>query len=442
MQIHTEYQSKLTTHEQLILELRSPVSIATGNCAAKPCQFLRALGEHGNHLDEISLTLTNTFEDQYPVFARDGVRVRSWFLGPYERNLRRSKNNIEYTPIQFLDGKRILDSGSEDPEVYVVMTGPMDDEGYFNLGLTSGFEGDWLNHYGENPRTRVVIEANAKMPHILGLEAHGNHRVHISQVDDVIEIDTPMMEMPRQTPDESDIAIAERVGDLVEDTATVQFGIGALPDAVAARLSEKKELGIHTEMFGDGCMELVQSGAVTNEHKPDGTGQSIATFAWGTANLYKWIDHNEALRLLPVWEVNSPMALARQHRMTSINSVLQMDLRGQGTAHCLNGRVFSGLGGHFEHTFGAQLSDGGKSILCLRAAAKVGGKLVSNILPTLNPRSAVTTPEFVVDWVVSEFGAVQLKWLDVEARANALVELAHPDFREDLKREIRDTDLF
>ena len=441
-QVHAEYQSKLTTHAQLIAELRSPITIATGNCAAKPCQFLRALGDHGNHLDEISLTLTNTFEEQYPIFAREGVRVRSWFLGPYERNLRGTRNNIEYTPIQFLDGKRILDSRSAAPGVYVVMTGPMDEEGYFNLGLTAGFEGDWLQRYGSDSQTRVVIEANAQMPHVLGVETFGNHRVHVSQVDGVIEIDDPMMEMPRQTPDESDIAIAERVGNLVEDTATVQFGIGALPDAVAARLSEKKELGIHTEMFGDGCMELVESGAVTNEHKPDCAGQSIATFAWGTANLYEWINRNESVRLLPVWEVNSPMALAKQHRMTSINSVLQMDLRGQGTAHCLNGRVFSGLGGHFEHTFGAQLSNGGKSILCLRAAAKVGGKLVSNILPCLDPRTGVTTPEFVVDWVVTEFGAAQLKWLDVEARARALVDLAHPEFREDLAREIRDADLF
>lgn len=439
---YDEYQSKRTTHERLISELRSPITIAAGNCAAKPRRFLRALGEHGGHLEDITLTLTNTFEEEYPIFAREGVRIRSWFLGPYERNLRRSRDNIEYTPIQFLDGKRFLDSGSAGPEVYVIMTGPMDDEGYFNLGLTAGFECDWLHRYGSDPQTRVIIEANAQMPHVLGVEAHGGHRVHVSLVDQIIEIDDPMMELPRQVPDDSDVAIAERVADLVEDTATVQFGIGALPDAVAARLSEKRALGIHTEMFGDGCMELMESGAVTNEHKPECTRQSVATFAWGTADLYRWIARNEAVRLLPVWEVNSPMVLARQHRMTSINSILQIDLRGQATAHCLSGRVFSGLGGHFEHTYGAQLSTGGKSILCLRAAAEIEGRQVSNILPHLDPGTGVTTPEFVVDWVVSEYGAAQLKWLDVQARARALVELAHPDFREDLARVVRNTSLF
>ena len=147
---------------------------------------------------------------------------------------------------------------------------------------------------------------------------------------------------------------------------------------------------------------------------------------------------DQSLRLIPVYLVNSPAVLARQYKMTSINSILQIDLRGQATAHCLNGRNYSGLGGHFEHTYGAQLSKGGKSILCLRASAKLAKGTVSNILFNLAPGTGVTTPEFIVDWVVTEYGAVQLKWLSLEDRARALINIADPQFKDDLKKQAVD----
>ena len=432
------YKQKKTTYEEIVRSLKSPVSVATGNASAKAHDFFFALGEHGGHIDEIILGMTNTFEAEYPIVYREGVQIRTGFYGPFERALLKKGHKIHYRPGQFYDGKRYLDLNLPGPTVYVIVTGPMDEDGYFNLGLSSGLEYHSIQRYGSEPGTLVVIEANAGMPHVLGFEEYGGQRFHISQIDCVVESDKPVVELARQTPTKFDEQMADHVAELVEDGATVQFGFGALPDVVAERLKSKKELGVHTEMIGDGCMGLIRSGAVTNEHKEKHRGISIATFMWGSQELYNWADRNESVRLAPIDQVNYPPVLARQHKMTSINSILQIDLRGQATAHCLNGKTYSGLGGHFEHTYGAQLSPGGKSILCLRSSADLASGRVSNILPQLVPGTGVTTPEFIIDWVVSEYGAIHLKWLNMEERAEALISIAHPDFREDLAKQAKE----
>lgn len=436
-EVRKVYEQKRTTYEDLVRSLKSPLAVTTGNSSAKAHGFFFALGEHGDHLDEITLGLTNTFEAEYPIVFREGVKVRTAFYGPLERAVSKQLHNVEYRPTQFCDGKRFLDLRLPGPDVYVIITGPMNDGGFFNLGLSAGLEYDSVERYGSDPSTLVVIEANAAMPHVLGFDEYGGHRFHISQVDHVIESDEPIAELERQSATASDQQMADHVAELVEDGSTVQFGIGALPDMVAERLKTKKELGIHTEMIGDGCMELIRSGAVTNEHKTEHRGINVATFILGSQELYAWAGRNESVRLAPIGQVNFPPVLARQYKMTSINSILQIDLRGQATAHCLNGKTYSGLGGHFEHTYGAQLSPGGKSILCLRSSADLARGRVSNVVAQLAPGTAVTTPEFIIDWVVTEYGAVHLKWLPLEERAKALISIAHPEFREELKSQMK-----
>ncbi len=432
------YAQKKTTYEDVVRSLTSPLTVTTGNSSAKAHGFFFALGEYGDHIDKITLGLTNTFEAEYPIVFREGVKVRTAFYGPLERAVSKGLQNVQYRPTQFCDGKRFLALMQPGPEGSAMIAGPMDDDGFFNLGLSAGLEYHSIERYGSEPNTLVVVEANASMPHVLGIEEYGGHRFHISQVDHVIESDEPVIELERQSATTSDQQMADHVAELVEDGATVQFGIGALPDVVAERLKTKKDLGIHTEMIGDGCMELIKSGAVSNERKTEHRGISIATFVWGSRELYDWVDRNELVRLAPIGEVNFPPVLARQYKMTSINSILQIDLRGQATAHCLNGKTYSGLGGHFEHTYGAQLSPGGKSILCLRSSADLAGGRVSNVVAQLAPGTGVTTPEFIIDWVVTEYGAVQLKWLTLDERANALISIAHPEFREDLKKEVNE----
>ena len=429
------YKQKTTTYEEIVKKLKSPLNASTGNAAAKAHQFFFALGEHGDHIDEIHLSMANTFEAEYPIYFRDGVDIKTGFYGPLERKSSRQRNNVEFRPLQFCDGKKSLELGGPSPDIYVVVAGPIGEDGYFNLGLSASVDYDFIQQWGPDPNTIVVVQANSKMPHVSGIEEYGGHRFHISQVDCIVESDEPIVELGRQIATEADKRMAEYVADLVEDGSTVQFGFGALPDVVAERLTSKKELGIHTEMIGDGCMELIRSGAVTNEHKPEHKGKSIATFAWGSQELYDWIDHNEEVCLVPVIHVNYPPVLHRQHKMTSINSILQIDLRGQATAHCLNGSTYSGLGGHFEHTYGAQLSPGGKSILCLRSCADLSTGRVSNVLAQFPAGTGITTPEFIVDWVVTEWGAVQLKWLSMEERKEAIIGIAHPDFREELKQQ-------
>lgn len=436
--IHGEYARKKTTYEQLVRELRSPVSLTTGNSAAKANGIFVALDEHGAHLDEIALGVTNTFEADYPIFSREGVHINTGFYGPIERKAQKNHDNVSYRPVQFCDAKKLLDLGLPGPDVYVICTGPMNEDGFFNLGLSSGLEFASIQRFSEEPNTLVVVEANEHMPHVLGLHEYGGQRFHLSQVDHVIEQHEPVREFEIQPATELDRRMAAHVAELVEDGATVQFGIGALPDTVAECLQSKKDLGVHTEMIGDGCMELIESGAVTNMYKTMHKGLNIATFAWGTQKLYDWIHNNETVRLLPIQHVNGPLVLARQYKMTSMNSILQIDLRGQATAHCINGKTYSGLGGHFEHTYGAQLSEGGKSILCLRSSVDLKTGPTSGVVHQLAPGTAVTTPEFIIDWVVTEHGAVQLKWLTLEERAKALISIADPQFRDELERQARE----
>jgi len=433
--VRDEYEQKKTTYEALVKSLKSPLSVGTGNAPAKAHNFFYALGDHGDHIEEMTLAVTNTFEDEYPIAFRDGVQIRTAFLGALERKLLKSHGNVEYRPTSFCDGKRFLDMNQPGPDIFVTVCGPMNDEGYFNMGLSASLEYDFVSRFENEDGTKIVLEANSRMPHIMGIEEYGGHRFHISQIDHVIESNEPVIELPRQEASASDVEMAKHVTDLIEDGATLQFGFGALPDVVADNLKSRKNLSIHTEMVGDGCMELIKSGAVTNANKPEHKGITLAAFAWGTKDLYDWLERNEEVRLAPVMNVNFPPVLARQHKMTSINSILQLDLRGQATAHCLNGKTYSGLGGHFEHTFGAQLSPGGKSILCLRSCADLPSGRVSNILPRLPEGTAVTTPEFIIDWVVTEYGAAHLKWLSLKDRMKAIIEIAHPDFREELERD-------
>jgi 4-hydroxybutyrate CoA-transferase len=201
-------------------------------------------------------------------------------------------------------------------------------------------------------------------------------------------------------------------------------------------LAERKELGIHTELFCQSHLDLIEAGSVTNAHKGVHDGVSVGTFALGEERLYRWLADNRAFAMLPVTEINAVPVLARVRQMTSINSILTIDLSGQACAHCLSDQTYSGVGGAFEFAYGAQLSPGGKSILCLPSRARLrDGREVSNIVARHPAGARITIPEHCVDWVVTEYGAARLKFLNLNWRASALIELAHPQYRDDLYRE-------
>jgi 4-hydroxybutyrate CoA-transferase len=254
------------------------------------------------------------------------------------------------------------------------------------------------------------VEANACVPHVYGVERYGAHRIHISEVNHVVEADEPLMELPAPEPTEIESRMADHVAELVEDGATIQLGFGGLPNTIAKLLRDKKDLGVHSEMMGDGVLDLIECGAVTNAVKTDHRGLSISTFVLGSKKLYDWVERNDEFRLLPVLEVNHPAIVARQHKMTAINNALSVDFRGQVAVHAIGAEVYSGLGGIFEFCIGPMMSEGGKSILCLRSATDLPTGRVSNIVPRFPEGAAVTIPDHCVDWVVTEWGAAQLRW--------------------------------
>jgi acyl-CoA hydrolase len=357
-------------------------------------------------------------------------------LGPYERAARREQKNVSFTPLQYTDAFKSVRT-NRPPDYLIVRTAPMDERGCFNLSLACSWEYDAIRWYRDHaPSTHIVVEVNPRMPRIYGLPSLGNNEVSLADVSLIVEDDTPLPDFTTPEPTLVDRQIAANVASLVDDRATIQFGIGTIPMVIGRLLTDRKELGIHTELFCQSHLDLIEAGSVTNAHKGLHDGVSVATFALGEERLYRWLAEKPSFAMLPVHEVNTVPVLARVRQMTSINSVLTIDLNGQACSHCLGPQTYSGVGGAFEFAYGSQLSPGGKSILCLPSQTRLrDGREVSNIVARYSAGTRITIPEHCVDWVVTEFGAVRLKFLNLEWRAAALIEVAHPQYRDELSRE-------
>jgi acyl-CoA hydrolase len=312
----------------------------------------------------------------------------------------------------------------------------MDERGYFNLSLANSWESDAIDWYSRNaPATQIVVEVNPHMPRVCGLKQFGNNEFPLDVVSLIVEDDTPLLDYTMPEPTDVDRRIAANVAALVDDRATIQLGIGTIPMVIGRLLADRKELGIHSELFCDSHLDLIEAGSVTNVHKGLYDGVSVATFALGEQRLYRWLADNHVFAMVPVEKVNAVTVLAQVNRMTSINRILTIDLSGQACSHCLESQTYSGLGGAFEFAYGAQLAPQGKSILCLPSTTRLrDGIEVSNIVARHAAGTRVTIPEHCVDWVVTEFGAVRLKFLSLPWRAKALVGIANPRYREELER--------
>jgi acyl-CoA hydrolase len=313
----------------------------------------------------------------------------------------------------------------------------MDDRGFLSFGLHAGATFNAFLEAARDPQRLAIAEVNPHMPQVLGLGRFGGHRVHISEVDCVCESDRSLLELPETPITAEDEAIAQHVEQLIDNGATLQIGIGAIPNIVAQLLAAgaKSDFGIHTEMMVDGIMHLHQAGKVTN-HKGVYDGFSIATFGAGSNALYRWMDHNPEVRMLPVFQVNDPFVIRQNRQMVSINGALAVDLSGQVMADTVGARQYSGVGGHELFIIGARDSPGGKSILCLRSTAQIQGKAVSTITAALPFGTPVTTPRHHVQYVITEHGVADLGMLTDSERAAALIEIAHPDFRTELRRAV------
>ena len=302
-------------------------------------------------------------------------------------------------------------------DTYCASVSPMDKHGYFSLGTVSSYSGAMMEK-----SSRIFLEVNDQIP-----RAVCGPQIHISQVDRLIEVSRPLPELKPAKMDPVSETIGGLIAEMIEDGSCIQLGIGAIPDAVGAALKYKHDLGIHTEMFTNSMVDLLECGAANNSKKQIYRGQSVTTFAYGSRKLYDYIDDNPGIAFLPVDYVNDPAVISQNRNMISINAALECDIWGQVCAESIGTKHMSGTGGQVDYVRGASLSKGGKSFIAFSSTAKDG--TISRIKSILEPGAIVTTSKNDVDYIVTEYGVAHLQGEPLSSRARQLIAIAHPDFR-------------
>jgi acyl-CoA hydrolase len=350
-------------------------------------------------------------------------RSISFFTSP---GLRKAveEGRAEFMPVFLSDVPRLFQSGAIRLDAALVQLSPPDRHGYCTLGTSID-----TARAAVDTAPMVIAEINRQMPRM-----RGHTTVPLSSLTAWTATDRPLHEHLAEPESAVSARIGELVADLVEDGSCLQLGIGAIPDAVLARLANKKELGIHSEMFSDGVIPLMEGGVITNRHKAVFPGRSIASFLSGSRKLFDFVDDNPLVELHSCDRTNDTALIRRNDKTVAINSALEIDLTGQVCADSIGHRIYSGIGGQMDFVRGAALSRGGKPVLALPSTA-AGGK-ISRIVAELAPGAGVVTTRGHVHWVVTEYGAVSLQGKTLRERAEALVQIAHPDFRPELRRRI------
>jgi len=416
------YRSRLATAEQALEVIHSGHNVLVGSGCAAPQELLRALVKRARLLADVELFHLLTFGiAPYVDPSYEGsFRHNAFFIGS---NVRRAiqEGRADYTPIFLSEIPNLFFSHQLRLDAVLVMLGPPDQFGYCSLGISPDIAMSGI----ETAKT-IVAQVNRHMPRV-----HGDTFVHVSKLDRIVEHDEPLLELEPMAPDETSLAIARNVASLIEDDSTLQLGIGRIPNAVLSLLGERTDLGLHTEMFSDGVIDLCEKGVITNQKKGLLPGKAVASFAMGTKELYDYLDDNPFFEFRPTEFVNSPSNIARNYKMVSINSALQIDITGQVSADSIGARFYSGFGGQTDFIRGAAMSPGGKPIIALPSTAKDG--TVSRIAPELDAGAGVVTTRGDVHYVVTEYGVAYLHGKTIRQRAMSLIEIAHPSFRAELR---------
>jgi itaconate CoA-transferase len=425
-----EYKRKLTTPYRAASAVPDGGILIHGLTMAEPPALLQAIADRVAAGELSGLTVYSLLPSPTAcstVLApelSDRVKAYTWFVSACDREL--VDQGIEdFIPCHLHQVPRLIMDGPP-VDVCVTTVSPMDANGFFSFGTANAFTSTAARKAG-----KFMVEVNRNMPRVFG-----QGLVHISEVSHIVENHVPVRPFLDGPSKEDDQQIGRRVAELVPDGACLQLGVGSLPGAVAGFLLDHRDLGVHTEVFGPAMVKLIKAGVITGRRKNLNPGLHIFTVAQGDAEMLAFMNDNPAMASFPVSYVNDPKVIAANERMISINSLLQVDLTGQCNAEYLAGHQISGTGGQLDFVRGAYESPGGKSILAFRSSAK-GGK-VSRVVPRLELGAAVTTPRMDVHWLVTEFGAVNLKGKSTRQRARAIIGLAHPEHREELERAARE----
>jgi acyl-CoA hydrolase len=415
--------NKFITANEAVKFVKSGDRVFIHSVAAAPTVLIRALTERKDELKNVELVHLHT-EGEAPYAApelAESFRVNAFFVGG---NVRKAVNEgrADYIPVFLSEIPALFRQNVLPLDVALLHVSPPDKHGFCSLGVSVD-----VARAAADCATTVIAQVNPQMPRTLG-----DALVHVDQIDHLVEVDVPLAEVPVPDLSDADRAIGAYISEMVEDGATLQMGIGSIPNAVLASLHGHRDLGIHTEMFSDGVIDLVEKGIVNGRKKLKHPGKIVAGFVMGTKRLYDFIDDNPQVLMLDIEYVNDTSVIRRNPKVTAINSAIEVDLTGQICADSIGTYQYSGVGGQMDFIRGASLSPGGKPIIALQSVTSRGE---SKIVPQLRAGAGVVTTRANVHYVVTEFGVANLYGKNLRQRASELIRIAHPDHREALERE-------
>ena len=420
------YRRKVVDVDTALSLIQSGNRIYIGGGAGVPVELTQGLTNHATRLQDVELTHILTFaEASYvePQF-QNSFRVNALFIGA---NMRQAVNEgrADFTPVFLSEIPGLFRNGILPLDVALISVSPPDEHGFCSFGVEVG-----TTKPAAEAAQVIVAEVNRQMPRTLG-----DSFIHVSRLNHIVEVDYPIPEAVQGGSSEDHLKIGQHIAEMIPDGATLQMGIGSIPDAVLKRLGNHKELGIHSELFSDGVIDLVEDGIITCSRKSFHPGKILAGFLFGSQRLYEFVDNNPLIELHPTDYVNDPFNIARNEKMVAINSAVQIDLTGQVCADSIGTRFYSGVGGQVDFMRGAARSKGGLPIIACLSTAQ-GGR-VSRIVPTLYEGSGVVTTRNDVHYVVTEYGVASLHGRSIRQRTRELIRIADPKLRDELIHEAK-----
>jgi len=433
-----DYKKKLMSLEDAARLIKSGDLLVAGLGLNNPAGLLDAIGKRA---------IAGEFDDVRLVIMGLLLSDMKWVQPQYSKHLRLHETFIFSPHVRAMVNEGVAYChpchGSEIPKLindYIikelppgkckVITGvsPMDKYGYFSFATSPGM----ITEPARMDNTTVIVEVNQHQPKVFG-----DNFIHISEVDHVVEHDFPLPSMPSPPASPEDIVIANMIAEMIEDGSTLQLGIGGMPNVLGKLLENKNDLGVHSEMIGDAFKHLWELGVLNGKKKTVLPGKIVGCFAMASSEVYEWMHENPAVEVYSQAWTNNPSVIGQNYKMTAINQALEIDLTGQVSSEAIGPRQYSGTGGQVHFTQGAQLSPGGKAFICLHSTAETKQGRVSKIVPMLRQGTIVTTLRTDVQYIVTEFGVVQMKGKSIKERARALIGIAHPDYREQLREEAK-----
>ncbi len=414
--------SKTTTAEQAVQCIKSGDRVFIHSVAAAPQQLIKAMTARAPELRNVEIVHLHT-EGEAP-YAKaemaESFHINAFFVGA---NVRHAlvEGHADYIPVFLSEVPALFRKGVLPLDVAMLNVSPPDQHGFCTLGISI----DVARAAFETAKC-VIAQVNPRVP-----RTQGDALIHVNDIDYMVEIDEPLLEAKIPELTDTDMAIGRHIADLIDDGATIQMGIGAIPNAVLASLGDHKDLGVHTEMFSDGVIPLVEKGVINGRLKVKHPGRMVAGFVMGTQKLYDFIDDNPQVLMLDIAYVNDTAVIRRNPKVAAVNSAIEVDLTGQVCADSIGMRQYSGVGGQMDFVRAASLSEGGRPIIALPSQTKRGE---SKIVPYLKQGAGVTSTRAHVHYIVTEFGVANLYGKNLRQRASELIKIAHPDHREALEK--------